>query len=192
MEVKNNNREVILKTALGLFSSRGYESVGIQEIVDRSNITKPTLYYYFGSKRGLLDAIISEYGEVLFNSINENAVYSRDIVQNLTNITRVVINFAISNQAFYRLLQSLSAAAPENAGYAACRPLRISINTCLETLFTEAAFDHGNMKGREKAYSETFQGMIRTWALLILNNDVEFDEQMLYRAVHQFMHGIFS
>ena len=30
---------------------KGYDAVGVQEIVDTAGITKPTLYYYFGSKR---------------------------------------------------------------------------------------------------------------------------------------------
>ena len=49
-----DNRELILNAALDLFYARGYDAVGVQEIVDRAGVTKPTLYYYFGSKLGLL------------------------------------------------------------------------------------------------------------------------------------------
>ncbi|HIZ64719.1 MAG TPA: TetR family transcriptional regulator, partial [Candidatus Blautia pullicola] len=44
-----DNRELILNAALDLFYARGYDAVGVQEIVDRAGVTKPTLYYYFGS-----------------------------------------------------------------------------------------------------------------------------------------------
>jgi len=55
-----DNRSTILARALELWSERGYDAVGVQEIVDAAGITKPTLYHYFGSKRGLLDCLIEE------------------------------------------------------------------------------------------------------------------------------------
>ena len=40
-----DNRELLLNTALELFHAKGYDAVGVQEIVDRAGVTKPTLYY---------------------------------------------------------------------------------------------------------------------------------------------------
>jgi TetR/AcrR family transcriptional regulator len=192
MEEKINTREFILTTALELFAFQGYESTGVQEIVDKSGITKPTLYHHFGNKRGLLDAIITEYGGKLFEVVNRDAEYNHDIVMNLTVLTRDIITFAIANPAFFRFQITLSAAAPDSASYAAYLPLRTGINGCIEKMFENAVGDHGNMRGRAKAYSETFTGMVRTWAMLVLNKELVLDNGMLTQAVHQFMHGIFS
>ena len=49
-----DNRERILQCALELFYAKGYDAVGVQEIAQKAGITKPTLYYYFGSKYGLI------------------------------------------------------------------------------------------------------------------------------------------
>ncbi len=49
------NKENLLTCARDLFYARGYDAVGIQEIVDAAGVTKPTMYYYFGSKKGLLE-----------------------------------------------------------------------------------------------------------------------------------------
>ena len=43
--MEQDTRSIILEKALELFSRRGYESVGIAEIVDSAGITKPSLYY---------------------------------------------------------------------------------------------------------------------------------------------------
>ena len=59
MGVLMDNRSKILSCALKLFSARGYDAVGVQEIVDAAGITKPTLYHYFGSKRGLLETLLA-------------------------------------------------------------------------------------------------------------------------------------
>ena len=51
-----DNRETILQCALELFYKRGYDAAGVKEIVEMAGITKPTMYYYFKSKLGLLEA----------------------------------------------------------------------------------------------------------------------------------------
>ena len=48
-----DNRAILMQKSITLFADRGYEAVGVQEICEESGVTKPTLYHYFGSKRGL-------------------------------------------------------------------------------------------------------------------------------------------
>ena len=60
-----DNRQLIMEKALELFCARGYDAVGVQEIAEQSGITKPTLYYYFGSKQGLMETILEENSRIL-------------------------------------------------------------------------------------------------------------------------------
>ena len=60
-----DNRQLIMEKALELFCARGYDAVGVQEIAEQSGITKPTLYYYFGSKQGLMETILEENSHIL-------------------------------------------------------------------------------------------------------------------------------
>lgn len=190
--METNNRQNILETALDLFSLQGFEATGIQEIVDKAGISKPTMYHYFGNKRGLLDAIIEEYGRKMFLVIEQGTAYNHDLVMNLTVLTREMINFALANQAFYRLFSALATTGPGSQGYAASQALRDSIHDSLEELFRNAATDHGNMKGRERAYSRTFNGFMTSWAMLVINREIELNEQTFQTIVHQFLHGIYS
>lgn len=48
----------ILKSALELFSTRGYEATSVREICAAADITKPTLYHFFGSKEGVYRALV--------------------------------------------------------------------------------------------------------------------------------------
>ncbi len=48
----------ILEQALTFFSQRGYAATSVREICDAAGITKPTLYYFFGSKEGLYRALV--------------------------------------------------------------------------------------------------------------------------------------
>ena len=66
-----DKKELIMSNALKLFANEGYEGCGIMKIVTVSEVTKPTLYHYFGSKEGLLRGIY-EYHFTQFLNRLEN------------------------------------------------------------------------------------------------------------------------
>jgi AcrR family transcriptional regulator len=47
-----------LQSAAEIFDRKGYATASVREIVEHAGVTKPVLYYYFGSKEGLLLAIL--------------------------------------------------------------------------------------------------------------------------------------
>ncbi|MBI4962637.1 MAG: TetR/AcrR family transcriptional regulator [Desulfomonile tiedjei] len=187
-----DNRSNILEHALHLFAARGYEAVGVQEIVDEAGITKPTLYHYFGSKRGLLNTLLEEHLAVLYRSVEEAADYHRDLPFTLNRITATYFHYAKEHGLFYRMLLSTWFAPPDSDEFKAMARLAGRQQRLLEKLFIQAANDHGNMKGRHRAYAATFLGMINTYIGLSLNGYIELNDQLVYKAVHQYMHGIFS
>jgi AcrR family transcriptional regulator len=187
-----DNRSNILTQALTLFAARGYEGVGVQEIVDAASITKPTLYHYFGSKEGLLKELFVERFEPFLKDLRKAAHYERDLPLTLDRITETYFLFAQSNRTFYRMLLALIYAPPESQG------LRIAVEYAkapfeiLEEVFLAATNDHGNMRGRHKMYAITFIGMINNYITLFLNGYLEITDRLRYQAVHQFQHGIYS
>ncbi|MCM2358787.1 MAG: TetR/AcrR family transcriptional regulator [Geobacteraceae bacterium] len=57
-------RERLAMAALELFTSKGYAATSVREIVTAAGVTKPVLYYYFGSKEGVyLELMRAAYGE---------------------------------------------------------------------------------------------------------------------------------
>jgi AcrR family transcriptional regulator len=49
----------IARAAARLFAERGYDATSVREIVEAAGVAKPTLYYYFRSKEGLAQALIT-------------------------------------------------------------------------------------------------------------------------------------
>lgn len=187
-----DNRSKILSNALKLFATRGYDAVGTQEIVDAAGITKPTLYHYFGSKEGLLKALMDSNFEALYQSVREAALYQHDLPLTLNRIVVAYFNFADSHKLYYRMQLSMWFAPVDSIPFKAVAELNHKQQQLLEDLFVQAADDHGNMKGRHRMYAATFLGMINTYISLTLNGYATVDDELVYKAVHQFMHGIFS
>lgn len=59
-EIENEAAGQIARAAARLFASRGYEATSTREIVEEARLTKPTLYYHFGSKEGLARWLLVE------------------------------------------------------------------------------------------------------------------------------------
>ena len=187
-----DNRSLLLARALDLWSERAYDAVGVQEIVESAGVTKPTLYHYFGSKRGLLDALIDERSAGLRDSLAVVAEYRGDLVMTLEAVVRAYFDFAQTEAAFYRMSLGFWFAPPQSDEHDAVLSRNLSQHAALERLFEAAVADHGNMRGRHKAYAATFLGMINTYIGLWLNGYASLDDKLVYQAVHQFQHGIYS
>jgi len=187
-----DNRTRILNCALDLFAGRGYDAVGVQEIVETVGVTKPSLYYYFSSKRGLLDALLKGHFEELNAEVRQAACYEHDLPGTLQKLAQVYFNFAQKQPVFYRMQLSMQFASPDCEPCQAVIPYILEQHDLLENLFIQVALDHGNMRGRQRAYAATFLGMINTYIAMFLNGYAELGDTLVYQATHQFMHGIFS
>jgi AcrR family transcriptional regulator len=187
-----DNRSNILNCAMKLFAARGYEAVGVQEIVDMAGITKPTLYHYFGSKLGLLNAILSEYFVPFCERVQQACAYHGDLPSGLHRVVLTHFQFAEQNPDFYRLQLSLWFAPRESEAFEVVFGYLEKLYQPIETLFYEAVQDHGNMRNRQQQYAISLQGVINTYIGLALNGFIKLDDKWVDKVVHQFSHGIYS
>ena len=56
-----DTREKILEAAELLFEGNGFHATGVDEIASKSGVTKRTLYKHFGSKEGLIEAVLRRH-----------------------------------------------------------------------------------------------------------------------------------
>ena len=66
-EIKVPSKELILKTAYGLFLKKGYQSVSIKDIMEASKLSKGGIYHHFASKDAILFAVLDQY---FFKTLN--------------------------------------------------------------------------------------------------------------------------
>ena len=187
-----DNRTNILFQALNLFAARGYEGVGVQEICDAANITKPTLYHYFGSKDGLLTELLRSHFTPFLKDLQGAAQYEGDLPMTLDRVTATYFRFARANRDFYRMLLALIYAPAESQALKIASTFAKEPFLILEQLFLQASKDHGNMNGRHQMYAVTLIGMINNYLTLFLNGYIEITEELRRQALRQFMYGIYS
>ena len=54
----NEAETKLLRSALTLFSEKGYEGTSIREIIEGAGVTRPVLYYYFENKEELFKEMV--------------------------------------------------------------------------------------------------------------------------------------
>lgn len=186
-------RAKILNAALHLFATYGYDAVGVQTIAEAAEITKPTLYHYFGSKRGLFETLVREKSVDLLWIVGEAADYKGDITASIQNLIRVYFDYAQDNPVFYRMLLSMWFAPPSSEYSASVHDVLTQQQHMIERMFLQAARQLGNMHGRHQQFASSLKGMIDTYIGLSFQDKFRLDEPNVeYRLGHQFMHGIFS
>ncbi|OQB87556.1 MAG: HTH-type transcriptional regulator MtrR [Chloroflexi bacterium ADurb.Bin120] len=190
--ISMDNRQRLLDCALELFSLRGYDAVGVREVVEAAGVTKPTLYHYFDSKRGLLEALLQREAGRLLAEIVPCAVYQGDLVLTLENILRAYFSFVQTHTECYRMQLGMYFSAPESEGNQAIRPYAAIQHQLLEEVFIQAAENHGNLRGRHARYAAAYLGVVNAVIGLYLNEELQLTDELVYQTVHQFMHGIFS
>ena len=187
-----DSRSALLHTALLLFASRGYDGVGVQEIASATGVTKPTLYHFFGSKQGLLEALFVEYAAVLDREIAEVAVYEGDLQRTLDRVAAAYIDFAREAPAAYGLELALYFAPRQSPARAVAAQHYARRQTLLEGVFAAAVKDHGNLRGRQRRYAVSLVGILNSYIALQLDGELTVTDRLRRDIVHQFSHGIYS
>ena len=69
--------EKILQVASRMFSEKGFANVSVRDICKETGTTAPVIYYYFGSKKGLFDAVARK------------RITMADFIQKLSSVSKV-------------------------------------------------------------------------------------------------------
>ena len=113
-------RAAILSAARDLFLEDGFERTSMDAIALRAEVSKRTVYDYYGDKRALLLAVVEQALGALMSSvsrsIDENLQDVHDIEASLTSFARAITDAALGSSdysALIRLVSMESANLPE-------------------------------------------------------------------------------
>lgn len=196
---KTSSKENIIQASLELFASKGYDGVGITEITQRAGITKPTLYYFFGSKEGLFTAVLERYFLQLNAQTKDAAVYNstpeeyfNDVYATLKNIVLAYFAFAQENKLFYQLVLDLFSAPPSSDAARLSSVFLTEQRRILREAFASFSAVHTNIAGKETFFSWSFIAIINAAIDLWIGGEEKLSDDLAHTIVHQFMHGIYA
>jgi TetR/AcrR family transcriptional regulator len=104
--VRSNDR--ILKSALELFSDKGYGATSVREICEAAGITKPTLYHFYGSKEGVYRALVEGALERFRADIQRALSGEVPLRERLGRMARAYVDAAMREPDLARFVMALS------------------------------------------------------------------------------------
>lgn len=85
-----SNKDVVLRTAMHLFLTKGFQATSMDEIVATSKVSKTNIYYHFKSKEELLlaivDQLVSRYESRIVHVFAQNELALLDKLERLFDI----------------------------------------------------------------------------------------------------------
>jgi TetR/AcrR family transcriptional regulator len=186
----DDTRAELLDRALELFAAYGYDGVGVQQICDAAGVTKPTLYHYFGSKRGVLEKLMEERLRALHAALAAVAAPERELAALLTNVASATFAYARTQPTFYRLYLTLWFAPARSEPCDVARRFHERHFEAIEQLFRKAERGRREAKGRRRALAAAFLGMLNNKISLALNDYVALTARLARKTVDEFLYGV--
>lgn len=100
----DERRNEILNIAEGLFHLKGYDKCTVNDILKLVGIAKGTFYHYFKSKEEVLDAIISQYKEIVVNRAKEILISD---ISSEEKLMRAIMAMRLTNQIDDNMLSDM-------------------------------------------------------------------------------------
>ncbi|MCX8065735.1 MAG: TetR/AcrR family transcriptional regulator [Candidatus Hydrogenedentes bacterium] len=96
--------ERLMRSALRLFSEKGYEGTSIREIIEEAGVTRPVLYYYFQNKEDLFRKLVESIFKQLTDRMNYIKQNYSDTIGKLKAIIRATFEMAEQEPQAVRLI----------------------------------------------------------------------------------------
>ncbi len=123
-------RERILRGAKKLFGSKGFSATGVRQIAQEADVNVAMISYYFGSKKGVLLAILEEFFTEYFGIMHQTLFNDDPLEIRLRAFLREFVQLVRTEPGLVRLVFSdLHSDLPEIIEYKAnhIRQLKIKI-----------------------------------------------------------------
>lgn len=112
---RDSTSERVVTAATVAFGTRGYEATSLDAIASELGVRKQTILYHFGSKEGVLDAVIDHASAELVEALEEGLSKNSTGLGRVEAIVRLVFRLAARQPELLGLLREVSRLGPPPA-----------------------------------------------------------------------------
>lgn len=112
MRGEAHTRQRILRAAVKLFARKGYAGTSVSDVVTTARVSRPVLYYYFGSKAGLYRALVNWAADERLRLMREAVARGSTVEEQLRELATTMFEFARANRELMRLAFATAVASP--------------------------------------------------------------------------------
>lgn len=108
-------RDRLMEKALELFTTKGYAATSVREIVEATGVSKPVLYYWFGSKEGIYLELMNGALATFETLVAEITAVPGSVRERMIRFCTGLFDGSAANIAVVRLIYAIYFGPPQGA-----------------------------------------------------------------------------
>jgi AcrR family transcriptional regulator len=182
----------LARVAAKLFAARGYDATSVREIVEAAGVAKPTLYYYFRSKEGLAQALLSVPLSNLVATLRQIVTTTDDAVRGLEEVIDAQYMFCRDDPDRGRFIYALLFGPHGSEVASELEPLGDSLKSWTEAAIRRLAESGLIARERVEACASACRGLIVISTLDFLYQDRPLGGDLARQQVTDLLRGFGS
>ena len=154
-------REQLLNVGRKLFAAKGFETVTVEEIAAKADVSKPVVYEHFGGKEGLYAVVVDREMNYLLDSVTQALMGSRNDGASARELVEqagmALFNYIDTNPQGFSILVRDSPVTAQTGSFAS---LMLDIATQVEDVLAAEFKAHGINDKYAPMYSQMLVGMV--------------------------------
>jgi TetR/AcrR family transcriptional regulator len=179
----------IARSAAKLFAERGYDATSVREIVEAAGVAKPTLYYYFRSKEGLAQALMTVPLSGLVATLRQLVTTEGDAIRCIQHVLEAHYAFCREDPDRARFIYALLFGPSRSEIVADLEPFKADLLGWTEAAVRRLAEASIVARGRVDACCTALRGLIVISTLDFLFGDKALGQDLANRQVHEILNG---
>jgi AcrR family transcriptional regulator len=179
----------IARVAARLFATQGYDATSVRTIVEEAGVTKPTLYYYYGSKEGLAQALCMMPMAALNETLRKILDEVHDPVEMVVQAIEAHFDFCREDPDRSRFVFALFFGPPTSELLGHLQRFKGGMDCSMEQVFARAA-DAGLIEPeRLESFARTCMGLIIISMMGFLYKQGDLEPGLARRLVGDLLRG---
>ncbi len=179
----------IARSAAKLFAERGYDATSVREIVEAAGVAKPTLYYYFRSKEGLAQALMTVPLSGLVATLRQLVTTEGNALRCVQQVLEAHYAFCREDPDRARFIYALFFGPVRSEVVADLEPFKAELLGWTEAAVRRLAEAGIVARERVDACCTALRGLIVICTLDFLFGDKGLGQDLANRQVHEILHG---
>jgi AcrR family transcriptional regulator len=180
----------IARVAAKLFAERGYDATSVREIVETAGVSKPTLYYYYRSKEGLAQALLTVPLTGLVATLRQLVTGANDPIHCLEAIMEAQYAFCREDPDRARFIYALIFGPLGSEVASDLEPFKAELTGWTEAAVRRLAEAGVVARERVDACCSACRGLIVISTLDFLYGDKALGQDLARRQVNDLLRGL--
>lgn len=188
---KQRNREAIMEAAIHLFAHKGFNQTKLEDVAEKAEFGKGTLYNYFHSKDDLLVCSIQYALDKVLAFLEQKLTAETDPIQRLHLIVTAIFDYYHANQDILCVVMQQFRMGSRESVHAKMHEQQFARVKQLLTHEVQNAMEQNLIRtGNAERYTEYLTGMIHSQIRALNADDNSRSQTNAHELIDIFINGV--